>query len=78
MAIHDFDSARDRPIYCASKNAGTLLMQLIAKDTPPEKMQVISFHPGAILTQTVRRASGYDENSFPWDDGKHYWPCKHH
>ena len=37
-----------RPAYTLSKMAGTLLFQIIAQDIPPEKMQVISFHPGLI------------------------------
>ena len=28
--------------------AGTLLFQLIAQNTPVEKMQVINFHPGVV------------------------------
>jgi hypothetical protein len=37
-----------RPAYTLSKMAGTLLFQLIAQNVPPEKMQVLSFHPGLI------------------------------
>ncbi|AEO57309.1 hypothetical protein MYCTH_2303310 [Thermothelomyces thermophilus ATCC 42464] len=55
------------PTYALSKNAGTLLMQLIADDTDPEHMQVVSFHPGSILSDTVRSA-GFDETSKDWDD----------
>ncbi|KAK9243137.1 hypothetical protein V1506DRAFT_405714 [Lipomyces tetrasporus] len=39
-----------RPAYTLTKMAGTLLFQLIAQNVPPEKMQVISFHPGLIYT----------------------------
>ncbi|KAL2155759.1 hypothetical protein VTH82DRAFT_501 [Thermothelomyces myriococcoides] len=58
---------RGIPTYALSKNAGTLLMQLIADDTDPEQMQVVSFHPGSILSDTVRSA-GFDETSKDWDD----------
>jgi NAD(P)-dependent dehydrogenase (short-subunit alcohol dehydrogenase family) len=37
-----------RPAYTLTKMAGTLLFQLVALNVPPEKMQVISFHPGLI------------------------------
>ncbi|KAH0538853.1 hypothetical protein FGG08_004570 [Glutinoglossum americanum] len=67
MAIHDFVVAGDRPNYTATKNAGTLLLQQIAKDMPVEKIQIISFHPGWILTEAARKG-GYDEKSAPWDD----------
>jgi len=68
MAIHDFVVAGDRPHYTATKSAGTLLLQQIAKDTPAEKTQIISFHPGWILTEAARKA-GYDgKESNVWDD----------
>jgi NAD(P)-dependent dehydrogenase (short-subunit alcohol dehydrogenase family) len=73
MAIHDFVVASDRPIYSATKNAGTLLLQQIAKDTSAEEVQIISFHPGWILTEMARRA-GYDEESAMWDDGRAFSP----
>lgn len=37
-----------RPAYSLTKMAGTLFFQLLAQDVPPEKVQVISFHPGMI------------------------------
>ncbi|KAH0555674.1 hypothetical protein GP486_006382 [Trichoglossum hirsutum] len=67
MAIHNFAIAGSRPNYTATKNAGTLLLQQIARDTPVEKIQIISFHPGLILTEGNRRI-GLDEKSAPWDD----------
>jgi NAD(P)-dependent dehydrogenase (short-subunit alcohol dehydrogenase family) len=69
MAIHDFVVAGDRPSYTATKNAATLLLQQIAKDTPVAKTQIVSFHPGSILSEAAKRA-GYDEKSVPWDDGR--------
>ncbi|KAI0595426.1 putative short-chain dehydrogenase [Biscogniauxia sp. FL1348] len=67
MAIHDFDVAGTRAGYGLTKNAGSLVLQLIAKDTSPDKMQVVSFHPGGVYTNSAR-ASGHDENSAAWDD----------
>ncbi|GFG16914.1 putative dioxygenase C576.01c [Aspergillus lentulus] len=70
IAIHNFDMAPNNLNYGASKNAAALLLQLIARDVPPSDMQIVSFHPGAVLTETAR-SHGYDENTLPWDDGKH-------
>jgi NAD(P)-dependent dehydrogenase (short-subunit alcohol dehydrogenase family) len=61
--------APERPSYGLTKNAGTLLMQQIAKDTSVKDMQIVSFHPGGVLTD-MARAAGVDENmGIPFDDG---------
>lgn len=61
----------ERPTYGLTKNASTLLVQQIAKDTAPEDMQIVSFHPGGVLTEAARK-QGFDENSgFRLDDGKY-------
>ncbi|PTB70202.1 NAD(P)-binding protein [Trichoderma citrinoviride] len=67
MAIHAFEQVRMFPAYCASKNAGTLLVQLFAQDVSPDDMQVLSFHPGAIWTDGVKK-SGVPKEAFAWDD----------
>lgn len=55
--------------YSLTKNAGTLYMQQVARAISVKEMQVVSFHPGSILSEAVRNG-GYDENSgIPWDDG---------
>ncbi len=60
----------ERPTYGLTKNAGTLVLQQIAKDVKPEDMQVVSFHPGGILTESVRKL-GYTENmGIEFDDGE--------
>lgn len=69
MAIHDFEVASGMPNYSASKNAGTIVVQQIARGVAPSDMQVISFHPGSIFT-TAAQKSGYTETSRPWDNGK--------
>ncbi|KAI1372380.1 NAD(P)-binding protein [Hypoxylon crocopeplum] len=59
MAIQDWNNiVPEIPGYGLTKSAGTLLIQQIAKDTSPKDMQVISFHPGSILTEAVRRVFG--------------------
>lgn len=73
-AIHNFSTESDLfPIYGLTKNSGTLLMQLIAKDTDPELMQVINMHPGGILSEAAKNA-GYTDESMDWDDGKRCTP----
>ncbi|KAL4881160.1 NAD(P)-binding protein [Aspergillus karnatakaensis] len=67
VAIHNPDMAPTNLNYGASKNAAALLLQLITREIPPDKLQILSFHPGAILTQSARD-HGYDENTLPWDD----------
>ncbi|KAK2060396.1 short chain dehydrogenase [Colletotrichum caudatum] len=64
-AIHDFQKAGPWPAYSASKSAGTLLIQLIAKDTSPESMQVINFHPGLVRTSPFQDVP---EDFYPFDD----------
>ena len=54
-------------VYGTSKMAATFLFQKMADELSPEKVQIISFHPGAVLTEPVRKA-GYDENTLPWDN----------
>jgi hypothetical protein len=66
-AMHDFNIAGTIAGYGLSKNAGTLAMQLIARDTPAEDMQVVSFNPGPNLTANARTA-GYTEESMTWND----------
>ncbi|KAK1972327.1 short chain dehydrogenase [Colletotrichum sublineola] len=64
-AIHDFRKAGPWPAYSASKNAGTLLIQLIAKDTSPETMQIINFHPGVVKTSLFQDVP---DDFYPFDD----------
>ncbi|PTB64644.1 NAD(P)-binding protein [Trichoderma citrinoviride] len=66
-AIHDFEAGKATKAYALTKNSGMLLMQQLARDTPVDKMQIVSFHPGAILSPGAK-SSGADENSLYWDD----------
>lgn len=68
-AIHDFiNLGSDYPAYGLTKNAGNLFLQLVAQDTPPEEMQVVTYHPGAVLSDAAR-ATGWTEDALPWDHG---------
>jgi hypothetical protein len=60
----------ERPTYGLTKNAGTALIQQIAKDTSADEMQMISFHPGGILTE-ASRAHGYvPDGEIKFDHGQ--------
>ncbi|KAI1133685.1 NAD(P)-binding protein [Nemania abortiva] len=66
-SIHEFVLfGQDYLSYGLTKHAGQLMLQLIAQDTPPEKMQIVSYHPGAIYTEAAK-ASGWAEDALPWD-----------
>ncbi|KAK1659533.1 short-chain dehydrogenase [Colletotrichum godetiae] len=65
-ASHNYTKSGPWPAYSASKNAGTMLIQMIAKDTPPEKMQVLNFHPGVVHTSAFKNA-GIPEDIYPFD-----------
>lgn len=56
-----------RPSYVLTKAASTLYFQLLAQDQPVKKLQVVSFHPGAVFNQHWA-AYGIDKRHF--DDGK--------
>ncbi|KAF4957871.1 hypothetical protein FSARC_11167 [Fusarium sarcochroum] len=66
-AIHDFGSPKDLSSYSLTKAAGTLLLQKLADECNPQQTQIISFHPGAILTAQTRE-KGMTEDSMNWDD----------
>ncbi|KAH8157885.1 hypothetical protein CIB48_g10362 [Xylaria polymorpha] len=65
-SIHDFNLGKQYLGYGLTKHAGQLTLQLIAQDTAPEKMQIVSYHPGAILTDAAR-AAGWTEKDLEWD-----------
>lgn len=57
----------ERPTYGLTKNAGTALLQQIAKDTSVDDMQIVSFHPGGVWTVSGESV-GIDKNSgIRWD-----------
>ncbi|KAL2797416.1 hypothetical protein BJX66DRAFT_92438 [Aspergillus keveii] len=67
MAIYNPDAASTNLNYGASKNAAALLLQLLTRNVSADEIQILSYHPGAVLTQTARE-HGYDENTLPWTD----------
>jgi NAD(P)-dependent dehydrogenase (short-subunit alcohol dehydrogenase family) len=69
MAIHIADTAKTYGGYGATKNAGTMMVQMIARGVSPDDMQVLSFHPGVVYTESVAKA-GVPREAFNWDDGK--------
>lgn len=66
-AIHDWPAGEATKIYGLTKNSGVLLLQQLARDTPVSKMQIVSFHPGAILSPGAKDV-GATERSLNWDD----------
>ncbi|CEI60156.1 hypothetical protein FVEN_g8058 [Fusarium venenatum] len=58
----------ERPTYGLTKNASTLLLQQIAKDTDPTDMQVVSFHPGGVLTESSKALGGDAIKDLVFDD----------
>ncbi|KAI1650580.1 NAD(P)-binding protein [Daldinia loculata] len=66
-AVHNFDATAVMPTYSMTKHAGALTLQLVAYDIPPEDMQVIIFHPGAIFTEAAE-SQGFTKDSLPWED----------
>ncbi|KAL6878816.1 hypothetical protein J3F83DRAFT_258184 [Trichoderma novae-zelandiae] len=60
--------APERPSYGLTKNAATALVQQIAKDTAVNDMQVVSFHPGGVLTDMARAAGAREDMGIPFDD----------
>ncbi|TVY74011.1 putative galactose dehydrogenase GalD [Fusarium oxysporum f. sp. cubense] len=61
-----------RPAYALTKASGSLFAQLVAKDVSPDKMQVISFHPGMIHTPGWE-AFGVTKDMLPFDE-REFWP----
>jgi len=67
--IHNFKvECGAMPTYGMSKNSGTLLLQQVAKDVSPDRMQVNSFHPGSIFTE-ASVGGGYTPENLDADDG---------
>jgi len=67
-AVHLNPHVPGQSSYATTKAAFASLVQYLADDVQVEQTQMVSFHPGIILT-AASRASGVDEDSMPWDDG---------
>lgn len=72
QSIHAFEKSElhlawQLPAYGLTKNAGALTIQQIASHTDPDKMQVVSFHPGLIYASGYELA-GIPESALPFND----------
>lgn len=61
--------ANFNPAYTATKNSGTVLTQVIAENADPDKMQVVSLHPGVAHTDGIA-AAGITQEMLAFDDGQ--------
>ncbi|KAI1328365.1 short-chain dehydrogenase [Xylariaceae sp. FL0255] len=66
-AIHDPQIAALYPTYSLTKHTCQSILQMVAGDTQAEDMQIVSFHPGAILSESAKSA-GMTEDTLAWDD----------
>ena len=69
--IYNWHKAPQQPGYNLTRNAFTAALSMISRDTPVEKMQIVSFHPGTVFTEAAK-AMGLTgrEPHIPWFDGK--------
>ncbi|GIJ83132.1 hypothetical protein Asppvi_001651 [Aspergillus pseudoviridinutans] len=67
LAIHESKLTGQHPSYAATKSAGTMLVQQIAKDVLPEELQIVSYHPGGVFTELAELA-GFKKDDPRWDD----------
>ncbi|KAK6612486.1 short chain dehydrogenase [Botrytis cinerea] len=65
-AIHDESVAAFLPTYSLSKAAGHYLMQKIAVEIDQKELQIVSFHPGSILSETSRTADNLPGHFAVW------------
>ncbi|KAK0719058.1 hypothetical protein B0T21DRAFT_351819 [Apiosordaria backusii] len=67
--VHNLDNENSfLAAYGATKNAGQVLIQQIARDVDPEKLQIISFHPGAIYSEGAQTGGVTKDMIDVWDD----------
>ncbi|KPM39736.1 hypothetical protein AK830_g6841 [Neonectria ditissima] len=67
QCIHRWGLAPQMPGYQLTKSSFTCLLQEIARDTPAEVMQTLSFHPSVVFTEAAATA-GYTKDTLPWTD----------
>jgi hypothetical protein len=56
-------SVAARPAYVVSKMAATMLFQMIAANTPVEKLQIVTMHPGVVYNDGWK-AMGFGPERF--------------
>lgn len=64
-AIHMYPSLQ-QSTYSTSKSAFTTLLGHIANERSVEDLQIVSYHPGALYTESA--AEAFTKDAFPWDD----------
>ena len=57
-----------QPSYGLTKASGTLAVQILVNTITPDKMQIVSFHPGMIYGLPYVK-EGIPEDAQPFDDG---------
>lgn len=67
--IHDQAMAAGFQSYASSKSAFASALQHLATETPLERAQIISFHPGFIYSDGMKDI-GCTPEDLDWDDGK--------
>lgn len=58
-----------RAAYGLSKSAGRLFMQLLANQIQSEKLQILTFHPGAVWNKAWIE-TGITKDRFVFDEGR--------
>lgn len=48
-----------------------MLLQQIAQNVEPEKLRIVSYHPGLIKTDTTKDLEKYFPGGVPWDTRKY-------
>ncbi|KAL8364665.1 hypothetical protein RB595_003783 [Gaeumannomyces hyphopodioides] len=56
------------PSYGLTKSAGTMALQVVAGDSDPDEMRVVSFHPGVLHSQVWRDDFGMGPEDLPFDN----------
>jgi hypothetical protein len=69
--IHARPMASVMPGYTLTKQAGQLVIQTLADAADPARLQVVSYHPGSIFSESAKN-HGLTEESLPWDNSK-FW-----
>ncbi|EIT81699.1 short-chain dehydrogenase, putative [Aspergillus oryzae 3.042] len=65
LAIHETQLTGQYPSYGATKSAGTMLLQQIAKDVSADKLQIVSYHPGGVFTELAEQISDINAEDLP-------------
>ncbi|KAH6653790.1 putative short-chain dehydrogenase [Truncatella angustata] len=69
QVIHQFyhPIIHARPAYSLTKASGTLAYQLLANSVAPDRLQIVSFHPGLIFGAGLE-AVGLTKDMLPFDE----------